>query len=237
MGKTILLTGAVSRIGYRIAHALAAAGYNLILHVNRNISDAKILQQELGQIGSVSVIKQADFTTLDASEHQSLLDVPSGWPPPYAVINNACLFERDRDDQDCSRHMMVNVAAPVQLTYALLQRIKSSTNAAQDIGRVVTILDANTQKSFPNLDCYHKSQQQRHLDIAILADKLAPSILVNGLALGPVAKHQRQSEGHFSRLVANTSLQKPVDTDDIIQCLLFMLNTHSMNGQIIRLGL
>ena len=127
-GKTVVITGATSGIGYYSALDIAKMGARVLV-VGRNSERAKrateSIIKETGNseiefiVGDVSTIKGVQQLADGISQSVSKIDV---------LINNAGYlgntFKHSEDGLEM--HFAVNVVAPWNLTYALLPELKSS---------------------------------------------------------------------------------------------------------------
>ena len=83
--KTALITGGAHRRGKEIAHALAARGYNVIIHCHTAVAEATHLVEELRQTYHVKTAYfRADFNSFD--ETADLLDSVSRTYGPVDLL-------------------------------------------------------------------------------------------------------------------------------------------------------
>jgi short-subunit dehydrogenase len=125
-GKNVVLTGASGGIGSAIAHALDAAGANLLLGGR----DATALRRLQGQLRSGHSLLAADLCT-DAGRRQM---ADAAWAfRADVLINNAgagqlSLLEQS-DSADLERVVAVNLIAPMLLCQALLPILRDRPEA------------------------------------------------------------------------------------------------------------
>src|SRR5215213_2110436 len=105
--RTAIVTGAGKRVGAEIARSLVADGWAVIAHVHRASDDAVP--------GAVKAV--VDLQEPDCAE--PIFAAAEGLPPVRLLINNAARFAWDGAGEfapaEFSRHMAVNVQAPVLL--------------------------------------------------------------------------------------------------------------------------
>ncbi|MBC8158353.1 MAG: SDR family oxidoreductase, partial [Alphaproteobacteria bacterium] len=68
-----------------------------------------------------------------------------------------------------------------------------------------------------------------------LAQALAPRIRVNAVGPGPTLPSARQTEDQFQRQWQAVPLARQVFTDEICEAVRFIIDAHSMTGQMIAL--
>ena len=88
MGKTALVTGASGGIGRAICLALAADGFDIGIHYNRNAAKAEEIKKQVEEAGQRAAILQADLSRSDGCKKlvTQCVDQLGGI---YALINNA----------------------------------------------------------------------------------------------------------------------------------------------------
>ncbi|KAM4056690.1 short chain dehydrogenase [Hirsutella rhossiliensis] len=130
-GKTVLVTGATSGVGYEAARQLARLGAKLVMGV-RNLQRAEAVKQEfLGEIPEASIeAYQLDMESLDSvdrfvkrlSAEATTLDI---------ALLNAGLFTRDerRVDGGWSHLMQVNFRSTAYLALCLVPLLRPKTDA------------------------------------------------------------------------------------------------------------
>lgn len=136
-GRTVLVTGANSGLGYATARALGRAGASLRLLVRSEDkardTEARLREEVGADLDVASVVADlADLASLDRAAEQ-LLAVDE---PLDAIVHNAgAMFEeRAETDDGLERTYQIHVVGPHRLTVLLLDRLAASPD-----GRVVTM--------------------------------------------------------------------------------------------------
>ena len=117
--KTLLITGAATRVGKAIALHFAERGWNIALHYFRSSLKAKELKKIIEQnLVKVALIK-ADLKNPKQTEKV----IPSARKILGTIdclVNNAALFEKDDianfTTKSWNDHLDINLLAPVTLT-------------------------------------------------------------------------------------------------------------------------
>ncbi len=178
-----MVTGGGSRLGRAFAEAVAAGGADVAVHYSTSRTGAEEVADQARDSGRRAVALQADLSRSD--EAAGLL--------PRAVealgevdwlVNSASVFEpwtvADATPEAWDRHLAVNLRAPFLLSQAF---------ARHRVGRqgvIVNVLDWRALHPGPDHLPYTISKAGLAALTESLAVALAPSIRVNGLALGSV---------------------------------------------------
>ena len=123
-GKKVLLTGASGGIGEALAQELAAQGAHLLLH-GRRASTLERLCKELTHPERHQIVV-ADLSSPE--ERARLLQHPALDEGLDVLINNAGCNQfawlEDQSIEQVERQLRLNIEAPIQLTRALLPRLR-----------------------------------------------------------------------------------------------------------------
>ncbi len=181
-GKTALVTGGAHRVGKILSLALAEAGVNVIIHYGSSQSAARQTQAEIQQKGVRAWLIQADLADLKGLE--GLVEQAWQLNPFQILVNNAAIFEALSWNQvrleDWQRHLSINLTAPFLISQAFARKLNGQE------GRIVNILDWRALRPVDDHLPYTISKAALAALTRSLAVALAPTITVNGLALGAI---------------------------------------------------
>ena len=239
--KRALVTGAAKRIGRALALSLARQGYDVAVHYASSEVEAQAVVDDIRALGQAAAALQADL--LDEAQVSTLIpqaaDALGG--PLSVLVNNASIFERDtlptatRDSWD--RHMESNLRAPVVLTQAFASQVpdpetdENEEPVAQ--GLVVNMIDQRVRKLTPDYMSYTLAKSALWTFTQTAAQALAPAIRVNAIGPGPTIRGNGQSEAGYRRQRSATVLQRGANGADVSAALEYLLNAHSVTGQMI----
>ncbi len=161
-GKTVLITGATSGIGYETALALAEMGAG-VHFIARDRAKALALQQELILKGGSSRFFLADLSN-QKSIYRAVEDVKKELPVIDVLINNAgAVFSPFLLSEDgIEMTMAVNHFSYFLLTIFLLEQVKKSSE-----GRIVNVASSSNRfgkidfRSFTEDDNYSEDKAYR----------------------------------------------------------------------------
>jgi len=227
--RTILVTGAVRRIGAVIVRHLATRGWRVAIHHHHSPDDADALAAELGADQGRACVVTGDLACAETAP-RLIAEVRAAFSAPLmALVNNASLFSYDRppiaDAAALPAHMAVNLDAPVLLASAL---------AAQDdlaTGAVVNILDQKIANLNPDFFSYSCGKVALAGATAMLAQALGPRIRVNAVSPGLSLPSLDQSEAEFRAVAGQNLLRRPIEVGAIAEAVAFLLTARGIHGQ------
>ncbi len=239
--KRALVTGAGKRLGADMALYLARRGYDVAVHFATSGEDAEKVAHSITQIGQKAATLQADLLSDEqtatlveraATALGGALDV---------LVNNASIFEYDNLEtatpESWERHIGSNLRAPFFLTQAFAAQVpevrRDGAGEALASGLVVNMIDQRVRKLTPEFMTYTIAKMGLWAFTRTAAQALAPKVRVNGIAPGPTLQGARQSDQHFARQRAATVLRRGADPHDICAALGYLLEAHSVTGQLI----
>ncbi len=223
--KSVLITGAALRIGRGLAEALAAQGCRLALHCNNSAAEAEILANKLRRRGTKVCVIKRDLLKLHAAEEVTRraqkalgrLDI---------LVNNAAVFSKGKMTNTSEKAMReiiyTNLIVPVLMTRAFAKIVKK--------GKIVNILDRRIAGVEPGMAAYLLSKKGLADFTKISARELAPDIVVNGIAPGPVLIPMKRSEREKAGKIP---LKNRPSIAAVADTLIFLLQNDSITGDII----
>ncbi len=230
--KLALVTAGYRRIGAAIAGQLAQAGWTLALH-SRTPTQA---DQPLAAALALHETKWQGFEADLADPVQV-----SGLLPriaahfgtyPRLIVNNASIFEWDDlasvTADRLSRHMNINLNAPVLLATALAAALGDDGRAC-----VINILDQRIRQ--PNQDqlSYTLSKQALAGATETLARALAPYVRVNAVAPGLTLPTSDYLPAQMTRLTEMMPLALLPEPEDIADAVMWLANARATTGQTV----
>lgn len=231
--KVALITGG-ARIGKTVAEALARRGCHLLLtyRTSRTASEETVLKaQELGvraaavqadlslEEGMLSVLRQAEgqFGRLDI------------------LINMASLYKKvPFDDLDLDTWQAF--AADLQSAYLLSVRAAPLMRRHRG-GRIINFSDwlaASGRPRYKEFLPYYAGKRGMLGLTEGLALELAPDILVNAIAPGPILRPPDLSDEEDAEVARATPLGRWGGAEEIAKTVLFLVETDFVTGECIR---
>jgi pteridine reductase len=212
-----LVTGGARRIGRALAEAAARAGADVAVHYGTSGGPAEQVVREVRELGRRATAIQADLA--DPDQAATLVERASAELGPIDwLVNSAAVFEpldlAATSVEAWDRHFAINLRAPFLVSQAFA-RVRAGRP-----GAIVNILDWRALRPAADHFPYTIAKAGLAAMTRSLAVGLAPSIRVNGLALGAVlppadggpAALEDVPAGRWARL------------EEVGQALVFLLN-------------
>jgi NAD(P)-dependent dehydrogenase (short-subunit alcohol dehydrogenase family) len=223
-----LVTGAGKRIGRAIALALARAGWDVAVHYRSSASEAEDTVAAIRALGRRAVALQADLASDD--EVRALpARAADALGAVGCIVNNASLFDYDSattfSPALLARHMQANVAAPLLLAQALHAATPAGSQAV-----VINLLDQKLYNPNPDFLSYTLSKAALHSATTLLAQALAPTVRVVGVAPGITMVSGEQTEAGFAQAHQATPLGRSSTPEDIAEAVVYAARARALTG-------
>lgn len=231
-GKTILVTGAAKRIGKEIAFELARKGANVAVHYLHSEKEALETVSQIKKLGVNSVALKADLSkwleaqkmVFVAREEMGALD---------ALVNNASLFFptplEDVSEEQFDQMLNSNLKGAFACSLEAAKIMKSNPTG----GKIVSIADWSAKKPYRDYAPYQVAKAGVLAMTSVLAKELAPKILVNAVAPGPMLPPENMTKAEADAIAKTTLLGKWGGPHAIAQAVAFLLENDFMTGQTI----
>ncbi len=219
-----LITGGARRIGRAIALELARHGWSVAVHYRGSGAEARETVGQLRQQGARAEAFAADLA--DEAQCQALVPtVLERFGALQAVVNNASLFEYDDvasfSVRSMERHWRANTAPAVLLARALHQA---------GGGCVVNLLDQKLWNPNPDYLSYTLSKAALEAATTLLAQALAPTLRVCGVAPGVTLLSGAMSGSEFEGAHTMTPLERSSTPEDVARAVRFLLESPAITG-------
>lgn len=229
-GKTAFITGAGHRIGRSIALGLGWAGANIFVHYGKSKDAAEKLVSELNRIGVSAWTVGLDLADTEKIE-DTILNARK-IKPIDILVNNAAIFEDlDVEQTDLTawqRHIDINLTAPFVLCRSFASQF------AGNHGRIINILDWRALRPGKDHFAYTISKAGLAALTKSLAQAYAPSITVNGIALGAILPPS--DGGNVDKIIEKVPMKRWADLQEVVDAVVFLASgSHYITGEIIHL--
>ncbi len=226
-----LITGGARRIGRALVVAAADAGFDVAIHVRAVDDEAEAAAAEVRSRRRRAVILTCDLRQ-EAASVALVGQAEAELGPVTLLVNSASVFEND-GVSDMNRaswdlHMETNLRAPLVLAQVFARRLPADRE-----GLIVNILDQRVWRPTPEFFSYSLSKAALWEATRTLAQALAPRIRVNGIGPGPTLQSIHQDPADFAAEARSTLLGRPVPPSEIAGALAYLIDAHSVTGQMI----
>ncbi len=230
-GKCALITGGARRVGAAMTSALAACGVDVAIHYDTAADEAEALAATCRDRGVNAVTLQADLAEPGAAEDLAARaeDALGGVD---ILINSASTWESTaftditRDQWD--RAMAVNLTAPMFLSQRL-----GAAMVGRGFGRIVNITDVAGLRPWPHRAAHSVSKNGLIMLTRVLSQTLAPHVLTNAIAPGPVLVPDDAGPQVEHNLSAETVLGRMGTPGDVVDAMLYLVSAEYVTGQVL----
>jgi len=226
--KVALVTGAGRRIGRAIALGLARAGWDVAVHYRASEAEAQQVVTEIAALGRRAVALQCELAD-EAAVRALLPRAVAALGAVQCVVNNASLFAYDSaadfSAAKLDAHMRANVAAPILLAQALHAATPAGSQAV-----VINLLDQKLYNLNPDFLSYTLSKAALHTATTMLAQQLAPTLRVVGIAPGITMVSGDQTEAGFADAHQQTPLGRSSTPEDIADSVVYAASARALTG-------
>ncbi len=228
MLKTVLITGAATRIGRVLSEGLASDGWQVVIHYNSSKNAAIDLAKKINNAALV----QSDLT--NANDVETLIDKAAKaiGSPLTALVNNASTYvpdtAKDFNLDKFENHLDVNLKAPLRLAHQFAKQLPQGEN-----GCIINMIDQRVLAPKPDFFTYGVSKSALFFATKTLAQAFAPNIRVNAVGPGPTLQSIYQSEADFRRVAKQTLLGAGSPPETIIGAVRYLLAANAVTGQMI----
>ncbi|HYV17773.1 MAG TPA: SDR family NAD(P)-dependent oxidoreductase [Verrucomicrobiae bacterium] len=233
-GKVALITGA-ARIGRVVATSLARRGVDVAIAWRASRDAAEETASEVRALGRKAKTIQADMS--DPQAVPRIVDeVGRDLGGPDILVPMASHYQKvnfdDLDDVAWRR----NVDADLQGTYRLALRCAVPMRARGG-GRIVAFADwlpSSGRPRYKGFLPYYVAKAGVIGLVEALALELAPAILVNAVAPGPILRPEVFSDAEDREVLKATPLGRWGGADEVARAVLFLIETEFVTGETLR---
>ena len=231
-GKVALVTGG-ARIGQVVAHSLAARGCDLALVYRGSREAAEASAKDAIDAGVRAITIQADATDEDQiaaavkETHRALgrIDI---------LVNMASVYQSAPDPKqaDWSKTIDANARSVFLFSTVAAPLMKKSAGA-----RIINFADwlpASGRPRYRGFVPYYSSKAAVVALTESLALELAPEILVNAIAPGPILEPPRMTPEESMEVIEATPLRRWGGAEEIAKTVLFLVESDFVTGECIR---
>jgi pteridine reductase len=235
-GKTIILTGG-ARIGKSVAKALGSRGANLVITYLHSQKDAESMCAECKAAGSKAVPVKTDLSR--SEDILMLVDkVKKAFGGMEGLVHMAAIYQKtpwaELNEGSWNKNMEIIAKSTFLLGKIVGDELLKNKGEEGIKGKIVTISDWSVLNS-PYKD-YLPYNAAKAAVIGLtksFAQELAPHILVNSIAPGPILRPPDLSEADHQEVMARTLLRRWGGPEEIAKAVLYLLDADFVTGQVL----
>lgn len=222
--KTFILTGA-ARIGQTIAQELKNRGANLVITYLKNESEAG----DLGLPVQADISKKEDIVRVVAFAQEKFGSVDG-------VIHMAAIYEKslweNMNEEAWEKNM--NIIAKSSYLLGKIAGDQILKNAGDVKGKMIFFSDWSVlTRPYKEYLAYNVAKSAVVGLTKSLAKELAPHILINAIAPGPIIRPPDLTDAENEEAMAGTLLKRWGGADEIAKGVLYLLDADFVTGQIL----
>jgi len=232
MKPAVLVTGGARRVGAALARTLAADGHFVAVHFAHSAQAASLLADEIIAAGGRCGLIQADLA--DRAAIASLIfRCKAAFGPIGVLVNNASSYHYDTiaslSVEAWDENVRTNLEAPLFLSKAFAESCDGSG------GSIINMLDFKVTNLNPDFFSYTVAKIGLAGATRMLAMAFGGRVRVNGIAPGLTMRSGHQTETQFERAWRMTPLGYGPTPEELGRAARFLIETKSVNGQIMSL--
>jgi pteridine reductase len=231
-GATVVITGGARRVGRHVALRFAERGANIVVNYRTSGDEAAKAVEEFSAIGVGALAVQADVSTYDGVS--AVRDAAiERFGSVEVLINNASIYYPtpfdELTEQDWDRNIAVNVKGPYLGCWLFGLHMRE-----QGRGKIINVADWAVDRPYTDHAPYFVAKGGVVALTKVMAKELAPSVLVNAVAPGPILLPE-DFTAEMTRAVEKATLVNRVgDPEDIAQTMLYLVEgTDFVTGAVI----
>ncbi|MBI4433091.1 MAG: SDR family oxidoreductase [Candidatus Omnitrophica bacterium] len=230
-GKTALVTGGAKRVGRQIALKLAQKGVHILIHYNHSRSEAESTATEIHALGVKATLFQADLT--QPSQIQTMLEeIHRQIPSVDILVNSASAYYKtplkEVKESDWDLFLDANLKAPFLLSKDIGLKMAGAAG-----GKIINIADWSGFRPYRDFAPYCASKGGLITLTKSLARDLAPKVLVNAIAPGPILPPPDMGQAEKEAIAKTTALGRWGAPEDIANATTFLLENDFINGSVL----
>ncbi len=229
-GRVALVTGAGRRLGAAIAIGLARAGCDLAVHHHASAAGADETLRAARAVGRRAERFPGDLR--DAGIAKGLPDrVVQTFGRLDILINSAAVIAR-ADFADITPEAWYDTLA-LNLSAAFFVSQGAAPHLKARRGKIVNLADVAAFEVWPSYLPLNVSKAAVVMLTQGLARVLAPDVAVNAVAPGAILPPDDWPDSARAHLVDTTPLKRLGHPDDIVQAVLFLLQSDYVTGVVL----
>lgn len=225
--QAALVTGGATRLGRYFSEALADAGYDIALHVNRSREEAEQVASAIRAKGRECEIFPCDFLSDDLND--LLQSAKQRFPGLNLLLNSASAYEpapiAATELAMLETQFRVNMFTPLLLTRHFAEAVQE--------GQVINIIDNKVAYHQYPYAAYLLSKNSLAEMTRMAALEFAPRIRINGIAPGVVLPASQRTSDYLEWRIDGIPLKRQGDPAHLVQALHYLLNNPFVAGQIL----
>lgn len=223
-----------ARIGRAVAETLAQEGCDVALSYRRSSQEAQRTAERVRKIGRKSLVVQGDMTS--GNQVKAVIKkIIRQFGRLDILVNMASLYEKTSWSKLSQDKWSEILDSNLKSTFLAVHHASPHLKKAR--GRVVNFSDwvsASGRPRYKDFVPYYTAKSGIVGLTQALALELAPHVLVNAIAPGPILPPQRMSNEETRKIREVTPLRRWGGAEEIAKAVLFLCQTDFITGECVR---
>jgi NAD(P)-dependent dehydrogenase (short-subunit alcohol dehydrogenase family) len=231
--KVALISGG-ARMGEGIGSVLAEKGCSVVFGYRRSAEAAKSAAEHIRSMGGSADVVALNVSQRGASE-KAVAFIKRRFGGLDIILNMASLYEEASiakiSDSVWSENLEANLSGGFRLIRAAAPELKRRR------GRVINFSDWLSESGRPRYTEYLPYYVTKKAVVGLteaLALEMAPEVLVNAIAPGPILPPARMSAAEKKKVAVMTPLGHWGGVESIAQAVVFLCETDFVTGECVR---
>ncbi len=230
-GQIIWITGSAKRVGRVCALACAREGADIVVHCRASRSEGEEVVREIEALGRRAMLVQGDHSE-SADVHRMVEEIGSQFGGLTTLVNSAAGFPRARfediTEEDFFSIVRTNLWGPFLCAQAAVPLLRKARP-----GRLVNVTDWAVARPYRFYAHYMAAKGGLDTVTRALARELAPEVLVNAIAPGPVLEPPDLKAEDREKVLAKIPVRRWGTPEDVAKALVFLLESDFLCGETI----
>jgi len=229
--QIVWVTGSAKRVGRVVALACADAGADIVVHCHKSREEAEEVRREVERKGRRGIVVQGDQGSREDALRM-VEEIRGGMGGLSALVNSAATFPQsvveEVTEEDFFAVVRTNLYGPFVCTQAALPLLREAKP-----GRVVNITDSAVVNPYNKYAHYMAAKGGLRTLTKALARELAPEVMVNEIAPGPVLEPPGLEPERRARTLARVPLGRWGTPEAVAQAVVYLLSADYLCGTCI----
>lgn len=226
-GKTILVTGALRRLGLIMTQAFLKEGAHVICHHHTSYKSYDLIERVAKENGVSSWAIQADLSREEGA--QKLISEAFAVAPKIdLLVNNASIYNQDtvRDfkAEEMVQSLWIHGISPLLLSRAFEKRAVPGSS-------IINIVDGAVNKHRHEYLSYELGKKMLLQVTQIMAIEFAPKVRVNALALGTFLPDVHGDDLSYNKIIESMPIPREGTQAELTESLMYLALNSFVTGE------
>jgi pteridine reductase len=230
-GQVVWITGSARRVGRIMALECAREGADVVVHCHRSRQEALSVVAEIQAMGRQALLVEGDQGEPTAVTRM-VEEIHTRLGRLTALINNAASFPKapfeEITGEEFHAVIRTNLFGPFLCSQKALPLLRQASP-----GRIVNITDWSVERPYRDHAHYMAAKGGLATLTKALARELAPAVLVNAIAPGPVLEPEDLDDATRQKILQRIPVGRWGTPDSVAKALLFLLESDNLCGETI----